>query len=160
MKSIIWIILIGAFAQIETQQEQFDIIGYNAPKGWQKELTNHSISYFKSNQKTNGWSRITLYKCNKSLGSAVNDFANEWNNIVIKNYPGSTFPVPLTQVKEGWTRKTGSSKVKLQNKNATIQLTTISSNGLVVSILIQSNSLEFKVEEEAFIESISILLPD
>ncbi len=154
---VILLVAIHSFAQTQT----FDIVTYTPPIGWSKEIKDYAASYYKTNNKTKGWCRITIYKSIKSSGDPATDYSSEWNSLMVKdNYGTATPPKPETEVKDGWTSNSGVSVFKFENKDAYSLLSTISGYGVEVSIMVLMNSQEFMKDVEKMLGSLDVKKPD
>lgn len=143
------------------QKNTFDIITYNAPVGWTPEIKDFAASYTKTNNKTKGWCRITIYKSIKSSGDAAVDYASEWNSLMVKNNWGqSTPPTPDTEIEDGWTSNSGVSPFTFENKDAYSLLTTISGYGVEISIVVLMNTQEFMKDVEKMLGSLQLKKPE
>ena len=58
---------------------------YSAPNGWKKTTKENTVVF--SELKENGvFCAITLYGAPPGTGKPLNDFAGEWNNLVVKPF--------------------------------------------------------------------------
>ena len=142
------------------QSETFDIVTYNPPRNWKKEVADFAVSYVMTNNQTRGWCRISVYKSIKSSGDALNDFNSEWNNLISKTYSGTTMPKPESETEDGWTAYSGATTFQFENKEAYALLSTISGYGVEVSLLVLMNNQEFMREVEQTLSSLNLKKPE
>ena len=98
------------------QKETFDLITYDPPKGWKKEVTENITSYTIIDDKKNSWCQVSIVKSTSSKGSIDADFDSEWQGLVVKNYKITEAP-KLNEVQEtgGWKIKAGGGNFVLEN---------------------------------------------
>ena len=70
------------------QTEKLDIIQYTPPKGWTKTPKEGAMVFTDINKTTNGFCLLTVYASKVSAGTPQKDFANEWNELVVKPFKG------------------------------------------------------------------------
>lgn len=154
---LLTVLVNGALAQ---SAEVYDIITYTPPAGWQKETANYAVSYFKTNNVTGSWCRVTLYKSRGSSGDALNDFNSEWKELVTNYYADAVKPQPQTETEDGWTSYSGVSAFQFNNQQAYILLSTISGYGVEVSIIVMMNSEEYAHNVETMLSSLDLKKPE
>ncbi len=79
------------------QTETLDIATYTPPKGWSKSVKEGAVVYTDINKATNAFCLLTIYAGTQSAGSAQTDFANDWNEVVVKPFKAKTNPETQTQ---------------------------------------------------------------
>jgi hypothetical protein len=141
------------------QTEQYDIVSFSPPKGWRKENNSDAISYFISNNKSQEWCRLMVYKSLVSTGNPATDFDHEWNELVTKNYEGTIKPNPDVTSEGGWTAHAGVSKFTWQGQECSLLLNTITGYGRVVSIAVSMRGQSYLNTVEQFLNSIELQLP-
>ena len=146
----------SAFCQIQT----FDIATFTPPVGWKREAVDFAASYLITNNKTGGWSRVSIYKSIGSSGDARADFDSEWKSIAEKDNKGISAPVPEAITEDGWTATSSPAKYTWEGKDAYFLLTSISGYGKVVTITANMNSEEYLKEVQGFLESIDLAKPE
>ena len=145
-----------SFAQTET----FDLTTFTSPKArksdgqrWKKEVkTNSFTSYSITNNQTKSYCQIFIMLSTNSKGGIQEDFENEWQNLIVKQYnvtDTAHTAEPLTA--GGWQMKAGMAPFTFNNGTSTAILTTMSGYNKAVSIVAVSNS-------EGYISDIQQLL--
>ncbi|MDZ7650938.1 MAG: hypothetical protein U5K54_29500 [Cytophagales bacterium] len=153
-KLLILICVLNSFLAV-AQKTTFDIANYTTPIGWTPEIKDFAASYTKTNNKTKGWCRVTIYKSIKSSGDPATDYTNEWNTLMVKNNWGhGTPPTPEIETEDGWTSNSGVSPFTFENKDAYYLLSTISGYGVELSIVVLMNTQEFMKDIEKMLSSI------
>lgn len=143
------------------QKQNFDMISYTSPKGWEKETVDYAVNYRSINNSKKTWCQITVYKSTASKGSIEKDFESEWEGIVVKNYQ----PTEAPQSKElqetgGWKIKSGSAKFFFNNSNGVAMLKTATGYNRCVSIAAASNSQDYLKDVEALLASVDFMKPE
>ncbi len=162
MRFLITLSTLFAFATLYGQTPvKFDIVSYQAPKGWTKEEKDFAVSFVKVNNISRGWCRISLYRSAPSSGNPTSDFANEWKVLVDPTtYTGATQPQPQSSTRsDGWTVSAGGSEFKWEGKPSAIILTNFSAASTMLSILVSMNSDEFEGDVETFLKSLILDAP-
>jgi len=144
------------------QKQTFDLVTYTPPGGgWEKEVTENTISYIHVNKTNNSWCRIGIVKSTSSKGSIEQDFESEWQELIVKNYKPREAP-RLNEVQEagGWKIKAGGAKFTFNNADAMAMLTTMSGFNRCVSIVGVTNSQDYVKEIEALLSSVDLKKPE
>jgi hypothetical protein len=139
------------------QKETFDITTYTSPKGWNKEEKKNVVSYKIINQQKKTWCQIGIYKSTTTKGSIDQDFASDWQELIVTNYKITAAP-QMTNISEtdGWKIKSGGSAYSFNNSNAMVMLTTISGYGKAVSIVAVTSSPDYGADIQNLIASIEL----
>src|SRR5688500_3840762 len=126
--------------QALSQPENFDIIVYSPPKGWQKDSKKSFISYTTINQNTGGFCLLALYAATAGSGSPLKDFEKEWNDLVVQPYRAEKNPKTETQTNaDGWKVTAGAASVQKDNSSSYIILTVFSGFDKTISVLANLN---------------------
>ena len=158
MKKILLLCLLCAsMTNSFSQNQNFDITTYTAPKGWVKEVQENSTSYTISDKQKNSWCRIFIVKSTVSKGSIEADFESEWQELIVKNY----HPVDKPQVNEvqetkGWKIKSGLGKFTFSNTDAIAFLSTMSGNQRCASIVAITNSQDYLPQIQKILASVDL----
>lgn len=161
MKLTAIVALIFLPLSLVAQTETFDIITYQPPAGWKKQLTDYAVSFSKIDNATGTWCQVGIYKSVASAGIAEKDFSSEWKALVLPaTYAGSTEPSPVSYTADGWTRSSGISNFRWQGKDAQVSVLNISGYGIMISTLISMNSTKFAPEVDALLRSIQLKKPE
>jgi hypothetical protein len=148
---------LGAQAQ---QPEVFDIASYIAPVGWKKESNNSAVSFVATNNRTGSWCRISIFKSVGSSGDLATDFDHEWNELIAKDFEGTTKPVPETSVEDGWTAQSGVTTFNWEGKECYALLEAITGYGKTISITVSMNNQEYASVVESFFKTIELSKPE
>ena len=160
MKPILLFMTIVASTTLIAQKETFDIISYNIPKGWKKEVKEAVASFSYTNKKDSSWCSIGIYKSIDSKGSIELDFESEWDQLVTKTYNiTDTNQVNEIQEAEGWKIKSGAGKFTFRNKPAAIILTTFSGYGKCVSIIASTANQRYLKDIQDLVASVNLNKP-
>ncbi|MFZ2905380.1 MAG: hypothetical protein WAZ98_04165 [Cyclobacteriaceae bacterium] len=161
MKKIFTLIFVFATVCLHAQdREIFDIASFMPPSGWKKESNASVVSFVATNNKTGSWCRIAVYKSIGSSGDLVTDFDHEWNELIAKNFEGTTKPTPETSTEDGWTAQSGVSTFTWQGQQSYALLEAISGYGKVISITVAMNNQEYAKEIEFFFKSVELAKPE
>jgi hypothetical protein len=159
-KAVVLLILITPISFCLAQKDEtFDITSYQSPTGWKKESTDYALSFVTTNEVTQAWCRMTIYKSIASSGNFLTDFNSEWNALIAKSYTDAILPSPEATTEDGWTSQAGVAKFQFNNQDAASMLTTVTGYGVEVSIVVLMNSDEFMPAIESFLASIDLQKP-
>ncbi len=162
MKVAVILCLLCALAvQSSAQKEIFDIVSFNAPGGWKKEMKETVVGYSFVDKKDGSWCQIAVYKSTGSKGNIDKDFQNEWNELVAKVYNITDQP-QTTDIPEngGWKTKAGTGKFIFNNKPAAAMLTTISGFGKCVSIVATTADERYLENIQDLMASVELIKPE
>lgn len=147
--------------KVTAQKETIDIISFNPPEGWKKDVKATVTSYSFSDKKDGSWCVIGLYKSTASKGSIEKDFESEWNELIAKTYKTANSPEESEiQESDGWKIKVGTGKFSFNNKPAAAMLTSFSGYGKCVSIVATTASERYLQDIQDLIGSIELSKPD
>jgi hypothetical protein len=152
------ILCLSAARPIFCQTETLNIIQYTPPKGWAKTTKDGAVVYTDINKAANAFCLLTVYAGTTSAGSPQKDFADEWNESVVKPFKADANPKTQTQTtSEGWQATVGGAQIELDGgiKAAAI-LTVFSGFGKTASILIIFNDESYLAQANAFIDGIKL----
>lgn len=140
------------------QKETFDLTTYTPPKNWKKEVKPNSyISYSITNKQKKTYCQIFIMLSTNSKGGIKEDFDNEWEELIKK--PNNKEPLdPGNVVKEtgGWNIKTGRGKFTFNNTQSIAILSTMSDYNRCVSIVANTNSLDYMPAIEQLLASVEM----
>lgn len=143
------------------QKQTYDLVTHTPPKSWMKEVkANTYTSYTINNTQKNEYCRIFIMASINSKGSIKEDFDSEWQNLVAKQYTGTTAPQETEESeKNGWKSKNGFTPFTSNNAKAVAMLTTLSGFNKTVSILVLTNTQTFDSNISQFMTSIEMKKP-
>ena len=123
------------------QKEVFDLVGFVAPQGWNKEVRETLTIFTTIDQQKKTWCQVAIVKSTTSKGSIEQDFVSEWQELVVKNYnPAQAAAESVVVEAEGWKVKSGSAGFSFNHSDAFAILTTFSGYDRCASIVITSIS--------------------
>ncbi len=145
----------GQQAQEKAVQEQFDILYYQSPTGWQKSSTGETLSFSKEGDKDN-YCVITLCKSVEAGADAQSNFSLSWETMAMNNLGAGTATMQPGTSDNGWQTRMGSAPFEKDGLNGTVILINSSKNNRMVNILILTNTDTFQKEMEDFLESVTL----
>jgi hypothetical protein len=109
------ILSLFAAQPIFCQTETLDIVQYTPPKGWTKTFKESAVVFSDINKTTNAFCVLTVYASTSSAGSPQKDFANQWNELVVKPFKADGSPKTETQTTpEGWQATVAGAQIELE----------------------------------------------
>ena len=148
-------------ANLYAQKDSFDIIAFNLPEGWKKEMKASVASLDYIDKKDKSWCHIGVYKSVPSKGSIDADFESDWKEFMAGYFKITDSPQTTeVQEAEGWKVKVGVGKFKYNKKDAAAMLTTFTGFGRSVSIVTSTGSERYLETLQNFISSIELKRPD
>lgn len=160
MKYLLLCLLVSFAATTQAQKETFDLIKFQPPANWKKETKESMLVYNTTNKKDRTWCQVAIVKSTISKGTIEQDFASEWQELVVKNYQPIEGPGEQeAQEADGWKIKTGEGKFNFSNAEAIVMLTTVAGFNRCVSILITTNHEDYFKDVNAILESVEMIKP-
>jgi hypothetical protein len=145
---------LGAAQPIFCQTEKIGVIQFTPPPGWTKTPKDGVMVYSNSDKSTGGFCLLTVYPSTASAGNPNNDFANEWNEKVVKPFKAQLNPKTETQTEDGWTSVSAASQIESDGIRSAVMMTVISGYGRTASILALFNNQEYLPQIDAFLTGI------
>lgn len=146
----------AAFAQ----KENFDIVSYTPPQGWQKAGDAGMVNYTYINKTDGSWCQLVVYKSVPSKGGIDADFTSEWQELVAKPNKITNAPqADSVHEADGWKIKAGGTTFTFNNADALALLTTFSNNTTCMSVLVRTNKKQYLDEVYTFMNSMDIRKP-
>src|SRR5882762_10872904 len=138
------------------QTETLDIIQYTPPKGWTKTPKAGVMVYTDSNKSTNAFCILTVYPSTPSAGSPQKDFANEWNELIVKPFKADANPKTETQTDDGWTSISSAAQIELDGVTSAVVMTVVSGYGRTASVFAILNNQAYLPQIDAFMSGIKM----
>lgn len=141
-----------------SQTEKLDIMQYTPPPGWTKTVKQGAVVYTGINKTSNAFCVLTIYASSPSAGDPQQDFANDWNQFVVKPFKAEANPKTQTRTNsEGWQGTVGGAQIEFGGgiKAAAI-LTVYSGFGKTASVLVILNDESYSDQATALIDGIKL----
>jgi hypothetical protein len=138
------------------QTEKLDIIQYTPPKGWTRTPKEGVMVFSDINKTTNGFCVLTVYASTQSAGSSQKDFANQWNELVVKPFKAEANPKTETQSDDGWTSVSGATQIESEGIKSYLIMTVLSGYGKTASVYAILNDQAYLPQLDAFMASIKM----
>ncbi len=138
------------------QTETLDIIQYTPPKGWTRSQKEGVMIFSDTNKTTKGFCILTVYASTPSAGSPQKDFANEWNELVVKPFKAEANPKTETQSDDGWTSVAGAAQIESEGIKSYVIMTVLSGYGKTASVYAILNDQAYLPQLDAFLASIKM----
>lgn len=162
MKSILVFLLLlnvslgqGQQTQKKAVQEQFDIMYYQPPTGWQKSSVGETLSFSKEDDMGN-YCVISLCKSVEAGTDAQSNFNLSWKTMAQNRLGAGTATMQPGTTDNGWQNLMGSSPFEKDGLKGAVILVTSSKNNRMVNILILTNTDRFQKEMEEFLGSVTL----
>jgi len=117
------------------QTDKLGIVKYTPPQGWTKTQSQPNVIAFSTVNKKGEFCIITVYGAKPGTGNPQNDFAQEWNSLVVQNMKAEANPQTTTSAENGWTAIGGGGAIEVPGHIGLAYLTVISGFGKTVSVL-------------------------
>src|SRR6185437_10526726 len=141
---------------VSCQTERVDIIEYTPPKGWARTPKDGVVIYTDSNQSTNALCVLSVYSSSPTAGSPQKDFANEWNELIVKPFKADTNPKTEIQTEDGWTSVSSAAEIESDGNKLVVIMTVVSGYGRAASVLAILNNQAYLPQIDAFMTSIKM----
>jgi hypothetical protein len=159
MKYLICLFFIYSVTHLVAQKtETFDIATYTVPAGWtQTNNTNSVVGYTITDNQKGTYCQIGVYASTTSKGNLQADFESEWQELIVKIYKPSTKPELIPMASEnGWDAQAGVAPFEFNGARSAAMLVTMSGNGRCMSIVIVTNTEDYKAEIEKFVDAVNL----
>jgi hypothetical protein len=139
------------------QKNNFGIINYTAPSGYDFINNESVLTYSKEDKSTGGFCNIFIYKMMPGRGAVKKDFDFAWTNLVQKPFKvtGTVNMQPATILK-GWNLLMGTALYTSDGASTMAILSTFSRENSMQNICILSNSDAYNTDIENFIVSVDL----
>ncbi|CAN5332286.1 hypothetical protein BH10ACI2_BH10ACI2_02930 [soil metagenome] len=140
------------------QTETLDIVTYTPPAGWAKTYKNGAVIYSDIDKTTNGFCILTVYASTQSSGDPQKDFANTWNDQVVKPFKAAPNPKTETQTDpQGWKGTVGAAQIKTEGGlEGYAVLTVFSGFGKTASILAILNNQSYLAKVDTLVAGVKL----
>ena len=141
-----------------SQKEQFDMVRFNQPTGWQRHDGNGTVIMIDT-QTVNGltqFCQIILYPGRNSTGSANKDFKSAWNNLVTIPTQSKAKPAVQKSSSEGWTIITGSANIISKGIQYKTLVTSISGFGKTIPVQVNTAGGDYAAAVEKFFNELDL----
>ena len=143
------------FTAAAAAQEKFDIVTFQVPKGWQKEVQESAVQIGTENAQTGGMCLITVFKSIPGAADPKANFNAAWETIVKELVKPTGKPQMQPAGSEnGWSIESGLSPYEQDGKQGVVLLVTATGGGKMLNVVILTNSDEFEKDFTAFLDSI------
>lgn len=157
---IIYIALLILASQSLKAQENFDIIQFTAPNGWQKQKADNAVQLSKQDDAKGTYCLFTIVKSIPGTGNSKEDFEAAWGTVVKEMVKVSGNPDMQPIVKEdGWEVQTGYSIFELDSSKGIVMLVTSSGYQKMVNIVVLTNTDAYEKDITDFLGSVSLTKP-
>lgn len=151
------VLFLGVPQIVSCQTETLDGIQYTPPQGWTKTAKEGAMVFTNINKGTQGFCILTVYASTASAGSPQKDFANKWQEFVVKPFKAEVSPKIDSQPNgDGWQITVGAAQIEMNGLQAYAVLTVFSGFGKTASVLAILNDQAYLAQMGALVESIKL----
>ncbi|WP_108424435.1 hypothetical protein [Flagellimonas amoyensis] len=155
MKTL-FVYLLVLSASCANGQEQFDLVMYQPPLGWERSSQENTVTFSKEDGSGN-YCVMTVYKSIETVNDADANFSIGWESLV-QNVLGTGEAImqPGSRDKD-WETRIGSAPYEKEGIRGAAILITSSKGKRMVNILILTNNDIYQKEMERFLEDMTLL---
>ena len=140
-------------------QEQFDTVSFQSPLGWQKQTDPQAVTFLKKSATGETFCTITLFRPLPAKGDARQNFETVWQTVVKERFEDTGVPdMQDPENQGGWVIENGWAEITHDRGKALAMLVVASGGGDVISLMIVTNTLEYQVEIDTFLDSLKLPL--
>ena len=155
MKTLFTYILILA-ASCTNGQEQFDLVTYQPPVGWQKSSDENTMTF--SNEDGGGnYCVMTVYKSIETVNDADNNFNISWESLVQNVLGTGAATMQPGSTDNSWENRIGSAPFEKDGLQGAAILITSSKGNKMINIMILTNTDKFQTEMETFLDGMTLI---
>jgi len=141
---------------IYCQTEKLDIFEYMPPKGWTKTPKDGVMVYIDSNKTAGTFCVLSVYPSSPSAGNPQKDFADQWNDLIVKPFKADVTPKTDNQTVDGWTTVSGAAPIEDNGIKSYVIMTILSGYGRLVSTYAILNDQSYLEQIGTFLTSIKV----
>lgn len=156
-RSLLSFILLLSTMVCPAQKNNFGIINYDVPAGYDLIKNNDVLTYYKEDKSTGAYCNFFVYKTMPGKGGVQQDFDFAWNNQVQRPFKvtGAANMQPVAALK-GWQFLIGTTQYADNGVATLAMLITFCGENNMQSICILSNADKYKADIESFIASVDM----
>jgi hypothetical protein len=139
-----------------SQQEQFDIVSFTAPKKFIKDDKKGVVNFTYVDKTANTFCVISIFTSTPGSGDVKKDFKNNWKELVGIPFKAIANPETETQSTDGWQTMTGASVVKMEGADVYVILTVFSGYGKTLSVRTSLNDPAYAAQLDAVLETMKL----
>lgn len=142
---------------ILAQKQTFNVISFNAPKGWQQLQNEGGVQLSVSDKKTGGYAIVIITKATASGAMANENFKTDWTRLVKSTVQVTAEPTmqePSTE--NGWEIVSGNADYTDGANKGVATLLTATGDGKMVSVVLMTNTQQYQTDLLAFLNSLEL----
>lgn len=160
MRTLLCLALLLTAGSCRGQQEKFDIISFDPPKGWKKEAGPSAIQLSQENTKDGSYCMITLFRSIPGTSNSKENFDAAWGTVVTEMVKVTGKPdMQPSSKEEGWEAQSGFAPFESEGQKGIALLVTSTGYEKMVNILVLTNSTAYEQELNAFLGSVTLAKP-
>jgi len=139
------------------QKENFDVVSYQMPKGWDKIVTENGVQLSTKDDGKGNYAAVVIVKSITTTASPQDNFNDSWEKLVKGTV--SVTEAPHTSdmdVEKGWTVLSGQANYTDGPNKGVATLLTATGGGKTVSVVLMTNTQQYQNELLAFINSLEL----
>ncbi|MGE9311332.1 lipocalin family protein [Niabella sp. CJ426] len=139
------------------QKQNFDMVSYTAPKGWQQQQNEGGVQFSVTDNKTGAYAIILITKATASEASATDNFNADWIKLVKASVQVNDAPAMQAPAKEdGWDIISGIAHYTDGAQKGLATQLTATSGGQMVSVVLMTNAQQYQSELLMFLHSLEL----
>lgn len=142
---------------IVAQKQNFDVVSFSIPKGWQEKIFDGGVQYSITDKKTGGYAIALITKSTATDADSKENFTTHWNKFVKATVQVNAEPAMLNPINDnGWEIISGTAKFTDGDQNGVATLLTATDGGLMTSVLLMTNTSKYQQDLLSFINSLKL----
>ncbi|MFV0606655.1 MAG: hypothetical protein ACK5NK_12515 [Niabella sp.] len=139
------------------QKQNFEVVSYAVPKGWQKTQNEGGLQLSATDKKTGAYIIALITKATGSNENASTNFNTDWARLVNASVQVTGEPIMETPMQEnGWEVISGAANYTDEGSTGMATLLTATGGGQTVSVLLMTNAKKYQDELLAFVNSLEL----
>lgn len=151
--TLVTLSMVNVFAQ----KQSFDVVNYEAPKGWDKSETPNGVQLSTKDDGKGNYAAVVIVKSITTTGSAQDNFNDSWEKLVkgtVKVAEASH--LSDMNVEKGWHVLSGQANYNDGTNKGIVTLITATGNGKMANVVIMTNTSKYQEEILAFVNSLEL----
>ncbi|MDR6784950.1 hypothetical protein ABIE26_003648 [Pedobacter africanus] len=157
---ILLTMLCGFFTNAQEKEQNFDVVSYTLPNGWEQQLKEGGLQLSISDKKSGAYAVAVIIKTSASTASANENFNNHWDNLVKGTVQLNSSPKMSSPINEnGWDIISGGANYTDAGHTGLVTLLTATGAGQTVSIILMTNTKNYQNDLTTFLNSLKLTKP-
>lgn len=157
---ILLITLCGFLTNAQEMVQNFEVLAYTLPKGWQQEQKEGGLQLSISDKISGTYAVVVMIKTSVSTASAQENFNQHWDKLVKGTVQLNSSPKMSAPINENeWDIISGGANYTDVGKTGLVTLLTATGGGQTLSVILMTNTKQYQNDLTTFLNSLKLAKP-